>query len=113
LCNSEEEARRGVLELSKKGYWPCYFFESDTTGEKDFEEFYTDTELLDMERFSTIGIVKNTLSVDFNQLAIFEEKLRSLKSTKSWVKRDIANLFFQMLPNFDHKETGKYLDDKM
>lgn len=113
LCNSEEEARRGVLELSKKGYWPCYFFESDTTGEKDFEEFYTDTELLDMERFSTIGIVKNTLPVDYNLLAIFEKKLRALKSTKTWVKKDIANLFFQMLPNFDHKETGKYLDDKM
>ena len=71
VCASEEEARERVSELSSQRKWPCYFFDSDTTGEKDFEEFFTDSEDLDMKKFNSIGIIKNE--------AKFDEKLLKLK----------------------------------
>ena len=111
-CQSEEEARNRANELIKKKYWPCYFFKSDTTGEKDFEEFYTDKEVLDMDYFKTIGVIKNE--------AIFNEKLndfkysyQKLKDDGVWSKEDILCEYKKLLPEFDHKETGKYLDQKM
>ena len=55
-CDSEDEARDRAEELIANKQWPCYFFKSDTTGEKDFEEFFTDAEDLDMERFETVGV---------------------------------------------------------
>ncbi len=59
LCDNEDEARSLVKELPQKGLWPCLFTHSDTTGEKDYEEFYTENETLDLDRFKNIGIVKN------------------------------------------------------
>jgi FlaA1/EpsC-like NDP-sugar epimerase len=63
-CISEDEARDRAEELIAKNQWPCYFFKSDTTGEKDFEEFFTDNEDLDMERFETVGIIQNQPDFD-------------------------------------------------
>ncbi|MDF1877759.1 UDP-N-acetylglucosamine 4,6-dehydratase, partial [Sulfurimonas sp. SAG-AH-194-L11] len=59
LCKSEDEARALVHTLPKEGKWPCLFTVSDTTGEKDFEEFFTENETLDMDRFQNLGIIKN------------------------------------------------------
>ncbi|GAC33444.1 UDP-N-acetylglucosamine 4,6-dehydratase [Paraglaciecola polaris] len=113
LCNSEEEARELVHTLPAHGKWPCLFTTSDTTGEKDFEEFFTDNEILDMERFDNLGIIKNGESFDEELLQTFESVISTMKYKKSWSKEDIVNLFFKMLPDFGHKETGKYLDGKM
>ena len=113
LCNSEEEARELVRTLPAHGKWPCLFTTSDTTGEKDFEEFFTDNEILDMERFDNLGIIKNGESYDEELLQTFESVISTMKYKKSWSKEDIVNLFFKMLPDFGHKETGKYLDGKM
>jgi len=113
LCNSEEEARELVHTLPAQGKWPCLFTASDTTGEKDFEEFFTDNEILDMERFDNLGIIKNGESFDEELLQTFESVISRMKYKKSWSKEDIVNLFFKMLPDFGHKETGKYLDGKM
>ena len=55
-CETENEARHKAKELIADKQWPCYFFKSDTTGEKDFEEFFTDNEDLDMKRFETVGV---------------------------------------------------------
>jgi len=113
LCESEEEARRLMNELPEKGMWPCLFTKSDTTGEKDFEEFFTDDEDLDMERFTNLGIIKNELA-DFNEeVNLFTSSLNKMKVTGSWNKEEIVSLFNQIIPNFGHKETGKYLDSKM
>jgi UDP-N-acetylglucosamine 4,6-dehydratase len=60
-----------VSALSSQKKWPCYFFDSDTTGEKDFEEFYTGRELLDLERFKSIGVVKNEPVFDPAKLDYF------------------------------------------
>ncbi|MGG5905223.1 UDP-N-acetylglucosamine 4,6-dehydratase [Sphingobacterium daejeonense] len=113
LCETEEEARELVHSLPKEGKWPCLFTKSDTTGEKDFEEFFTDKETLDMTRFNNLGVIKNDLNVEEDKLNLFENTLSELKGAKKWNKEEIVDLFFKMIPDFGHKETGKYLDSKM
>ena len=112
-CQSEEEARRRSDELIRSGLWPCYFFNSDTTGEKDFEEFYTDNEVLDMERFRNLGVVKSNLIYDDLLLQDFLRNIDQMQSNRSWDKHMILALFNRLIPNFSHRETGKYLDQRM
>lgn len=113
LCSNEDEARELAKALPEQGKWPCLFASSDTTGEKDFEEFFTDRETLDMERFENLGIIKNEADFDEQLLAEFEERIAVMKQSQAWTKQDIVELFYRMIPDFGHKETGKYLDSKM
>ena len=113
LCGSEEEARKLAATLPEQGKWPCLFTDSDTTGEKDFEEFFTERETLNMERFGNIGIIKNEPIYDAAKLEHFETAIRVMKDARRWDKEQIVELFFHMIPDFAHKETGKYLDSKM
>ena len=112
-CQSEDEARSRVDELIPNRQWPCYFFTSDTTGEKDFEEFYMDGEDLDFDRFETIGVIRNAATYDQSRLARFVSQLDSMKARGAWEKRELIDLFNETIPRFDHKETGKYLDGRM
>lgn len=113
LCHDEDEARELAKTLPEQGKWPCLFTNSDTTGEKDFEEFYTDQEVLDMDRFNNLGIIKNEAVYDEALLDEFEEHISSMKKNLAWSKDDLVRMFFRMIPDFGHKETGKYLDSKM
>ncbi|MEZ8602546.1 MULTISPECIES: UDP-N-acetylglucosamine 4,6-dehydratase [Vibrio] len=113
LCESEDEARELAKTLPSQGKWPCLFTSSDTTGEKDFEEFFTDKETLDMERFANLGIIKNDPLYQQELLNLFESTIGQMKSDREWSKEQIVELFFTMIPDFGHKETGKYLDSKM
>ena len=113
LCETEEEARALAKTLPDEGKWPCYFFESDTTGEKDFEEFFTENETLDMKRFANIGVIKNEPLFDEAKLEHFTETIDAMKQKKAWSKEEIVALFHTMIPDFGHKETGKYLDGRM
>ncbi len=113
ICETENEARNFAKKLPQKNLYPCLFSKSDTTGEKDFEEFYTDKETLDMTRFKKIGIIKNDLTFDNTKLKLFQNTILKMKEDKNWDKQQIINLFYQVLPGFKHKETGKYLDEKM
>ena len=113
LCASEEEAREKVKTLPQEGKWPCLFTKSDTTGEKDFEEFFTENETLDMQRFENLGIIKNELDFDAKKLAAFEQKMAEYKEQLSWSKEDIVEEFFRLLPNFEYEDKKKYLDGKM
>lgn len=113
FCENEDEARTLVDQLPQEGKWPCLFTKSDTTGEKDFEEFYTANEILDMDRFKNLGIIKNSFSEETEKIHLFEDKISQLKQAAMWNKEEIVTLFNQMLPDFGHKETGKYLDSKM
>lgn len=113
LCKTEDEARELAKTLPQEGKWPCLFTDSDTTGEKDFEEFFTDNETLDMERFENLGVIKNEALFDPKLIKEFEQTISGLKQDKAWTKDEIVDLFFKMLPEFGHKETGKYLDSKM
>jgi len=113
LCTSEDEARELADTLPSQGKWPCLFTNSDTTGEKDFEEFFTDKETLDMARFTNLGIIKNEADFEETLLNQFEADIAAMKQKKSWNKQQLVELFFKMIPDFGHKETGKYLDSKM
>jgi FlaA1/EpsC-like NDP-sugar epimerase len=112
-CQSENEARNRVEELITNKKWPCYFFKSDTTGEKDFEEFFTDKEDIDISRFKTIGVIKNKPEFDELKLNEFIKGIGELRERGDWDKKDILELYFSLLPDFSHKETGKYLDQRM
>ena len=73
-CATEDEAREKVGELKKQGRYPVYFFKIDTTGENDFEEFYTEKECLEMRRFKTVGVIKNDPIYDEQKLQLFTEQ---------------------------------------
>lgn len=113
LCQNEDEARLLAVTLPAEGKWPCLFTSSDTTGEKGFEEFFTDKETLDMERFENLGVIKNEPLYQHELLSLFEATIAKFKQEKSWSKEHIVELFHKMIPDFGHKETGKYLDSKM
>ncbi|QMJ02406.1 UDP-N-acetylglucosamine 4,6-dehydratase [Citrobacter freundii] len=113
LCQSEDEARELAISLPAQGKWPCLFTASDTTGEKDVEEFFTALEQLDMGCFTNIGVIKNHISYDNQQLTRFASEIDQLRHRLRWNKDDLIQLFHILLPDFTHKETGKYLDGKM
>jgi FlaA1/EpsC-like NDP-sugar epimerase len=113
LCNSEQEARDLMETLPKEGKWPCYFTVSDTTGEKAYEEFYTENETIDLKRFENLGIIKNEYVQSDAKTFHFESVINDMKDKKEWSKSQIVDLFKQTLPNFSHEEKGKYLDSKM
>lgn len=113
ICESEEEARHQVDELARKNKWPCFFSASDTTGEKPCEEFFTESEIVDLNRFQDIGVVGNT---HYNESMVLREFLSSIQEIREaghWSKADIVGLFNEVLPDFIHNDTGKYLDEKM
>ncbi len=113
LCESEDEARRLATVLPAQGKWPCFFTESNTVGEKDFEEFYTENEILDMTRFKSLGVIKNNAEFDDAKLNAFEEHINFLKSNLNWTKGQIVEQFFKMIPDFSYTDSGYYLDGKM
>lgn len=113
VCDSEDEAKELACSLPRQGKWPCLFSDSDTTGEKDFEEFFTQNEILDLDRYPHLGVIKNAPTFDQHSLEHFLSKIDELKSSKEWDKEDLISLFNEMIPGFDHKEVGKYLDGKM
>lgn len=113
LCETEDEARALISELPKQGKWPCLFTASDTTGEKNFEEFFMEGEQIDLDRFNSIGIVKSNLEHDPTRLADFLKTIESFRSKGEWTKKEVVGLFHEFIPNFGHEEKGKYLDSKM
>lgn len=115
ICETEDEARARVVELAPQKKWPCYFFASDTTGEKDFEEFYTDDDTLDLERFQGLGVVKNP-ALEPAQLDAFGEfltKMKTLRTSGAWTRDDLLSAIKATVPDFAHKETNKFLDNRM
>ena len=112
-CETESEARQRAEELIADKQWPCYFFRSDTTGEKDFEEFFTDNEDLDMKRYETVGVINNQPLFDGKKLDDFVFGIEELRGKGYWSKEEILELCHAVLPDFAHKETGKYLDQRM
>ena len=112
-CATEDEARARVGELKAVHKYPVYFFKSDTTGEKDFEEFYMDGENLDMDKFISVGIVKKAAGYKEEDLEYFTSTIRAMRDKGTWTRGELVELFNKMLPEFHHKETGKFLDSKM
>ena len=112
-CQSEDEARGRAAQLIAAKQWPCYFSASNTTGEKDFEEFFTQDEDLDLARFDGLGVIRQQPSFDAPRLEEFSARIQALRSRRSWTKADLVELFLELLPDFAHKETDRYLDQRM
>tara|TARA_B100001564_G_C20646993_1_gene674880 strand:+ start:776 stop:1954 length:1179 start_codon:yes stop_codon:yes gene_type:complete len=111
-CKSEDYARENSLKLISKKKWPCLFSKTNTTGEKPFEEFYTENEILDYDKFNSVGIIKNKTYVN-EDLDKFLNGIIKLKNSNKWEKNDILDLFNSLLPKFNHQDLGRYLDSKM
>ena len=113
LCENEDEARDLIKKLPQEGRWPCLFMPSNTTGEKDFEEFFTLNETIDLDRFQNLGVVKNGLADNNDKLNYFLSTISEMRRRGNWRKEEIVSLFHEMIPDFGHEEKGKYLDSKM
>lgn len=111
-CATEDEARaKAATRTGRK--WPCYFFDSDTTGEKPFEEFFVDGQDLDLARYPNIGVIRNAAHGDRAPLDRFLARIEALRARGAWTKQELVALFAETAPEFAHHETGKYLDDRM
>jgi FlaA1/EpsC-like NDP-sugar epimerase len=114
ICESEEEAKRKstLLSYGSKKY-PVYFFKSDTSGEKTYEEFYTKNEILDLEKFENLGIIKNSVKRNLEEIENIYKDLANIFISDNITKAEIVKAIIKYLPNFQHIETGKNLDQKM
>ena len=113
ICKTEDEARELVKTLPDHKKWPCLFTNSNTTGEKETEEFFTENEEVDMNMFINLGIIKNNPENHNNALNDFENAINKLKSNMKWDKKSIINEFNKLIPNFRYYDKKKYLDGKM
>ena len=112
-CISEQEARDKITDLVQENKWPCYFSNSDTTGEKLEEIFITTDEKIVSSDYKDIQIVDIKNIKDNEKIEIFVKKFINLKSKNSWTIDEIKFLLEDFIENFQHKSTGKYLDSKM
>ncbi|MCP4205049.1 MAG: polysaccharide biosynthesis protein, partial [bacterium] len=114
-CASEQEARASVEELAARGRWPCYFFSSDTTGEKEVEEFTMADEEVDLGRYEEIGVVKwpELTDADADRVGHLLAEVRARRDSGSWSRQELLDQLGALLPEFQHQETGKFLDGRM
>ncbi|MBE5899952.1 MAG: NAD-dependent epimerase/dehydratase family protein [Lachnospiraceae bacterium] len=113
-CNSEEEAIEKADGLKNgSDVYPVYYSESNTSGEKAYEEFVTDSETADMDRFSSLGVITNKDIPNKERIDVFFDILNDMFSTPDITKGDVVEAIKNYLPDFEHIETGKSLDSKM
>lgn len=113
-CGSDQEAIEKAEELKKGGrLYPVHFSISDTSGEKPFEEFVTDTETAEMSRYSSLGVITGKGIPDQSRISILFRDLEAAFDQETTTKEEIIQIMKAYLPNFEHIETGKSLDSKM
>jgi len=113
-CSSESEAKHKAANWQPDNHsYPVYFFKTDTSGEKSFEEFYTKTDEVDMDTFHALGVVKNAEIPDKSAIDTTLFEFRRLFDSDSVDKSKVVGLLSKYLPDFSHIETGKSLDQKM
>ena len=112
ICNSEEDAKRRIGLVNEKKY-PVYLFKTDTSGEKLYEEFYTDNENYNLEKFHALGVISKTASYDISQVSSILDELKNLFTNNNTTKHEIVSWLSKYIPEFSHLETGKNLDKKM
>ena len=119
LCQSDEEAKQKAAQLKishmggDTGAYPVVYFTSETTGEKAYEEFYIPGEKVDMQRFQALGVVEQTTRHNMEEVDAFFEKLEGIFQKDDFTKAQVVDALRVFLPNFQHEETGKNLDQKM
>lgn len=113
-CDSDEEAVKKAKSLREGSkLYPVHYSVSDTSGEKSFEEFYTDKESVDMQRFNSLGVITDKELVNMEKINGLFEELEHAFENSNVNKNDIVVIMKKYLPNFEHIETGKSLDSKM
>ena len=113
-CSSDAEAKQYAKDMSYESEtFPVVYFKSDTTGEKAYEEFYVPGEKIDMQRFQALGVVEQTTHHEMTKVNRFFEKLESLFAKKDFTKAEVVEAIKEFIPNFEHEEKGKNLDQKM
>ncbi|MCR5768061.1 MAG: polysaccharide biosynthesis protein [Lachnospiraceae bacterium] len=113
-CSSDEEAI-DMAEKLKTGcnQYPVHYTKSDTSGEKPFEEFVTDSETADRKRFLSLGVITGKPIPDKKKVESLFEKLNEAFDKEETTKEKVVSIIKEYLPNFEHLETGKSLDSKM
>ena len=113
-CGSDREAveRSEDLRKGSKKY-PVYFSKSDTSGEKPYEEFVTETETADYDRFGSLGVITGKEIPDQGQISTLFHRLNAVFQKPDTTKEEIIKIMQDYLPKFEHIETGKSLDSKM
>ena len=113
ICKSEQEAKNIALNLTDSSSYPVYFFKTDTSGEKLYEEFYTSEDEVNFDLYESIGVIINSLKPSISDMEVTIKEIQTLFKRKSYTKEDIITIMNKILPNFKHIETGKTLDQKM
>lgn len=113
-CSSDAEAKRFAADMSYESeVYPVVYFRSDTTGEKAYEEFYVPGEKTDINRFASLGIVCSSRRKTLEEVDAFFERLESIFSKEDFTKAEIVEAIKSFLPNFEHEEKNRNLDQKM
>lgn len=113
-CATEDEARaRAAARRPGDPEWPVYYFASDTSGEKPFEEFHTSDEVVDLDRFAALGVVRGRATTDIAGIRALGDDLRALFERDDLTKDAIVRELTRLVPTFQHVETGTGLDQKM
>lgn len=113
-CSSEEEARRFAAEMPlDSDTYPVYYFSSDTTGEKGFEEFFIPGEKLNLERFVSLGVIEDYPCKPLSAIDSYFAKLKDIFARTDFTKSEVVELLKEFVPNFEHMEKGRNLDQKM
>lgn len=113
-CGSDAEAKRFAAEMSYEGEtYPVVYFKSDTTGEKAYEEFYVPGETIDMERFQALGVVEQTTRHSYEEVSQFFGRLEGIFACEDFTKAQVVEAIKEFIPNFEHEEKGRNLDQKM
>ncbi|MEO3240269.1 UDP-N-acetylglucosamine 4,6-dehydratase [Parabacteroides distasonis] len=113
-CATDEEAKRFASEmLEGSKIYPVVYFNSDTTGEKDYEEFYVSGEKLNMERFNSLGVIEEVSKRPLEEIDAFFVELEVIFASPSFTKEEVVEAIRRFIPNFEHEEKGKNLDQKM
>ncbi len=114
VCATEQEAREKALLLNESSVsYPVYFFETDTSGEKPYEEFFTEGEVIDTDKFTSLGVIKNSVKRESHEIDEIFARLRTLFNSGNVTKAAVVEILREYLPNFEHIEKGKGLDSKM
>ena len=113
-CGSDAEAKQYASGMSYEGTtYPVVYFKSDTTGEKAYEEFFVPGEKIDMQRFAALGVVEQTTRHDMGEVNSFFDSLEAIFAKDDFTKSEVVEAIKAFIPNFEHEERGKNLDQKM
>ena len=113
-CKSDAEAKSFANSMDfDSDTYPVVYFKSDTTGEKAYEEFFVPGERISLERFKALGVVEETTRRPMTEVNAFFERLENLFAKEDFTKAQVVDAIKDFIPNFEHEEKGKNLDQKM